>query len=483
MKDNLLDNLLQQSAAAEVKEAPVESWPVIAAALHKKKRRRVFWLFFLSVLVLTSGIGLFYANGKKENKLFNYAQRNTITSSQDKTTVQDKVVSPQFIDTNDQNSKTVITTTTQSTNTDNFNIIMSQSSESKKEKTNLYSETRKFDQYQYRKTNGIENKIPKERNLSEKEGKHFLIDDYESNEVATKKKDGQIKGLSALVIANYEELSLPQTKLDDITAIKLMQTNLPNSQPKKETVKPQWKLFYVVTGGTTSANLLKKETPPPTNNFFIGPTGLGQNIIAAAAPQYENGLFLSGAVLFKKSSTDKKIQPQFGVTVQYNRFNAKVYSATPATVLDNIGILTVDSTAIGNSLFSNKSTNGNTAMIRIKNYNIQVGFIAGAAMDLLKINKNQSISLQVQLVPTFNLSQSINWFDVSTERYFTNKKLNAHFNVMPSTSVLWQINKKGSRILLGPSFNFNLFKSNKLVTNLSNTYISNFGLQLQMNIK
>ncbi len=484
MKDNLLDNLLQQSAAAEVKEAPVESWPVIAAALHKKKRRRAFWLFFLSVLVLSTGIVLFYANGKKENNQPNYAQNNTNTSLEDKIIAKDKPTATNIADTTSVVPKTITSATTPRINDDNDDIVIPQSSMPQKRSRNLYNETRKLEPSKDGMGNGNKNNIPKNKDLSKKGKNIFFEENDENDEVVSWKEDSRVKELSALVMANYKRISFPLAQLDDVRGVKQIKTNSPNSQPQKEKVKPKWKLFYAVTGGVTNVNLLKKSatTTAPSNNFGIGPTNIVQDI-PIPTPQYEPGLFFAASMLFKKDRPVKKIQSPFGVTLQYNQFNTKVYRATPAIIFDNAGVLRVDSTVTGNSMFSNKSANGNTTSLKIKNYNIQVGFIAGSSIDLLKINKNQSVRLQVQLVPTFNLSQSINWFDVSTERYFTNKKLNASFNLLQTTSILWEVRKKGRNILIGPNFSYNFFKSNKKLGNLSNVSLSSFGLQMQIGLK
>jgi hypothetical protein len=352
MKDTL-DNLLQQSAQHELRDAPVASWPVITAALHKKKKRRIFWIFFLTTLLLSTGIALFYVYGKKEDKLPDYSQninmQENIAKPLSENMLQDTAATVN-IDKNNKNTEALSTVPTEITKTDNGDIIMAQSPVIKKDKTNFNKGFRKIYLNENRIKNSTAYKISKRKISDKKKAKYFLVN---VDEADTKQDDKQLKEFSALVIANYKGLSLPQAKLDNIMAIKQMQINTPNNQPKKENIKPKWKLYYVVTGGTTMTNLFKKEivTTTPTNNLSAGPLGLVQNTITLAAPKYENGLFLSGTVLFKKEQHNKKIQPQFGVTVQYNQFNVKAYRATPASVIDNVGVLRVDSTVLGNSFF------------------------------------------------------------------------------------------------------------------------------------
>ena len=90
--------------------------------------------------------------------------------------------------------------------------------------------------------------------------------------------------------------------------------------------------------------------------------------------------------------------------------------------------------------------------------------------------------MQAQVIPTYNLTQSIYWYDNISGRYFTSKKLNNNFNVTQSGALLLEASIKNKIVFIGPYLNFNYFKLNRKVNNLSNIYTESIGTKIQIKL-
>jgi hypothetical protein len=481
MQQKEIDIELQKAADSFSIDAPEAAWPFIANALHKKRKRRFLWLFFPLMIIVAGSLLLKYnskgstiyksvetstseVTAEEKNIKLTTASVNKVIKIEPTTilkkeknnsevNVNDKMVSPK-----ENNEQTI----------NEGNVIAKNTFKSKEQKSNKNIK-RKL------KKEKLERKAEIEIIEVEQE-KTVIATTYKSDEENTNVRENDIDLIKASNIKlDFTSISTKEKEI--------VRTALHNNFTKKiEKNKPtkRWNYYYGINLAQLNINdknfLLNNNKEESISSFT-----LSQNPIVLGKANYSDGKSISTFILAEQKN-NKKIQGQFGIQLNYNQFKSKVFSVAPASILDASGILRIDSNAVGNSQFSDKALNGGSAL-SIKNYNIQLGFIAGAKFSLIKINKNQSINIQVQCIPTFNVLQSINWFDKSSSRYFTEKKLNKNFSINQSTSILWEINKNRKSILVGPSFNVNIFKLNKTVTNLSNLYTNSIGLQVQLKLK
>jgi hypothetical protein len=109
--------------------------------------------------------------------------------------------------------------------------------------------------------------------------------------------------------------------------------------------------------------------------------------------------------------------------------------------------------------------------------------LIGCDISLFTFKQKNKILIQSQVIPTYTLSQSIQWYDNKTTRYFTSKEIGNRFNITQSTALLWQANFKNNTFLIGPYVNFNYLKLNKSVNIISNIYTQSVGAQIQIKLK
>jgi hypothetical protein len=480
MQQEEIDITLQKAASDYKMNAPTDAWPFIADALHQKKKRRFLWLLFPIILMVTGSILLNYkSDGSKINKSIETASSEITIQKKDikfNTTTIDKVIKiePTKILKNEKNNSEI--------NLNDKIVSPKTNDEQTINEGKLIANTKLKTKEQYGKKNY--SSILKPVKIKRQDVLEIMEVEQEKTDIATiynLEDENKNVGENDIDLIKATSIRLDNNTISTKEKEFVMTTLLNNFTKKidKNKLAKKWNYYYGFN--LAQLNVHDKNFLLYTNKEeSLSSYTLTQNPIILGKANYSNGKSLSTFILAEKKN-NKKIQGQFGVHLNFNHFTSKVYPTTGASIFDASGLLRIDTTATTNSFYIYKSFNG-TNPIKIKNYNIQLGFVAGGKINLIKVNSSQKISLQMQLIPILNITQSINWFDKSSSRYFTNKKLNANFNVNQSTSLLWEIHNSKRNILIGPNFNFNIFKLNKKITNLSNVYTNSIGIQLQMRL-
>ncbi len=486
MEQKEIDIELQKAASTFKMEVPNDAWPFIADALHQKKKRRFLWLWFLLLLIGIAAAGLYLINTGQNKKGISDKElaKNIIVDNKKDVTNNKELLDNKTSNTNNIESKEIKVIIDENNINKQENKIVNKQNIAKNElrENNKYT-IKEIYEIKYKnvtkKATLFTKKVRREKQNIEVE------DDEDKSENDIVKIDNTLKYKNTEIENNGDSNTLKveqsintkiENKLKDTTKkVKLIRKKMEITKNKK------WN-FYA--GFTFSLLNVKDKNILSSNNTqaerlilnytFINP------ITSINKANYYKGRSIAAFILISPNY-NKKIEKQFGVQLNYNSFKSKVFSAPAANVYDASGLLRLDTTALSNSFFSDKALNGGSS-VNIKNNNFQLGIIAGVKFNLYKINKSQNVKLQIQLIPNLNFTQYINWFDRASGRYFIDKKLNTVFNVNQSTSILWEVNKNKKTISIGPNFNFNMFKLNKTITNLSNIYTNSFGLQVQIKL-
>lgn len=473
-----IDNILLNALDGQKIQAPTDAWPFIAHALHKRKRRRIAWFFlaFLMLLIVSTGSLLLY-NFKTDRKK-DVANNVAIAKSYS------------IISKNEKNKKENIAS---DRILQNISDTIFKDDQNKIVKKAILSSTIK-DNELFEKT-AIKKKIKSRTNL-----KIISSQALEETQMEGAKLPSQQSVINAgekiieITKANDKPVDfehLENAKIfivtTDINKEDLIKENrIENSKEKlpasKNEKSKKWNSYVGLSYGALfigSKNFFKTGDNRFDANAYSFGNGNNQGAINNIYPaNYQTGKNISFSIILKKEQT--KIQPQFGVNLNIGNFNVKAYNATNAFLASSTFV--VDSSQIGNSNYGARSTIAGN-QIKVKNNFLQIGLVAGCSIPIYSFRQGQKISVQVQVLPTYNIAQSIQWYDKTSTRYFTSKSLNNDFNITQSTALLWQTNIKKRKMLIGPYFNFNYFKLNKNVNNIANIYTQIFGAQFQVQLK
>jgi hypothetical protein len=499
-----IENILTKAAEEHKIPAPTEAWPFIADALRKRKKRRAVWLFLsiLGLLMMSGGSYILYNN--KEKKA-NFSKNIPVaqTTSKDTLIIIDKTTP---VVNNDSlqifNEKNIDLKIKKESNPNNT-ITVNQISNSKNIKKDVAAIS-----YQRKNKN-----FTLEKNISQTEDEVFFDKNIFRNktksntsvkikqalvaedELTTKNKVTNEKEIFEKLVDKNENQQSTTTIVKDTTSIEKniiakINIEMPEVKPAKEkpnkktASKPtkKWHPYIGLSYGAifiSSKNLFKNENKVSNNPIALfATTALQNNLDNSITANYQTGKAITLSYFIKNET--KKVQPQFGTTITIGNFNTQAYIASAATF--DATSLAIDSSQTGNSFFAAKSTVGSDKL-KVKNNFIQVGISFGVNISLFSLKKDNKVLLQTQIIPTYNLYQSIQWYDKSSTRYFTSKKIDNNFNVTQSTSLVLQTSIKNRAILFGPYFNFNYFKLNKSINNISNIYTQRIGAQLQIKLK
>jgi hypothetical protein len=475
MQNNNLDIILKEAFDAAKETASKDVWPNIATTLHKRKRRRFLILIFALSAIVTGGSLLYYSiNTNAKNKKIEYfADKTPVNNNSKNPNEVEKLVLPEI----DKEKTTALT---------NPSL-----------KPNSKAVTKVYDKYY---TGDKDNFYKKEQNKIDIKSKHVIkiknseaeenlaidkinkTDKTETEKVESKKLNPIIRNDSATEITNT---GLVKTQI--VKEKKPESINTTNSKTKKERKKSSWDKYLslsynaLIIGGNnvfTKADEAKNLQAAGNLNPSGGPLSLNNSSLNK--PSYKTGKEINLALIIKQKNASKKINPQFGIQVSYSNYSNKVYATTPGAVVDVNNSLSVSFNNQSNSSYSARANAGNSS-INISNNYFSLGILAGLQTNLFKLNKKQHIVLQLQAIPTLNLSKSINWYQKPNERYFKDKSLNKQFNISQSTALLWKLNTKKYTLLIGPNFNYHFLQLNKKKNNLGNIYSSSVGITTQIN--
>ncbi len=477
MQNNNLDIILKEAFDAAKETASPDVWPNIATTLHKRKRRRFFILIFtLSAIVIGSSL-LYYAintNSKSPKKEY-LADETTANNNSEKPNELEKIDLPEI----DKEKTTPLTKPSLKPNS--------------KVATKVYAKYYTVDKDDFYKNeqNKIDIKSKHVIKIKKSEAEEDLAIDKtnktdktetEIEKVESKELNPIIRNDSAIEITNN---SLVKTQI--ITEKKTESINTANSKPKKERKKGSWDKYLslsynaLIIGGN---NVFTKSDAAKNleASANLNPSGgsLSINNSPSNSPNYKIGKEINLALIFKQKNASKKISPQFGIQISYSNYSNRVYVTTPGAVIDVNNSLNLNFNNQSNSFYSARA-NATNSIINISNNYFSLGALAGLETNLLKLNKNQHILLQVQAIPSINLSKSINWYQKPNERYFKDKSLNKQFNISQSMALLWKVNTKKHTLLIGPNFNYHFLQLNKKKNNLGNIYSSSVGITTQIN--
>jgi hypothetical protein len=481
-----IENILIQSANEQKIIAPSDAWPFIADALRKRKRRRMIWFFlsfFICLLISTGALFLHNNKNQIKNKL---AQVAPLIESYDSTNNTDTNKSRNAIKKEDS-----ILSKTRSpipfkadikncakTKTTITSLIFSGYKNTKKDltPTKPNEDDMQIDKIVFSKKIKSRTAVKIKKVESEEE---------ESNEKLLSKQE-ETKDTKTAVVNNIAPI---EEKID--TTQKNISTPIINTEKTaikktevftKEKIK-KWSTNFSVSYGAlyiSSKNLFKDENKALNNNNspqFI-PIGTLANLRTNTSANYLSGKEVS--LSLSKTKEAKRFQPMFGVNINMGSFNIKAYNASSA-VLDAL-TLSIDSSQIGNSNYATTNSLGSN-LVKIKNNFLRLGVLVGCNIPIYTFKNDNKILLQAQVIPSYNLSQSIQWYDYGSTRYFTTKKISNNFNITQSTALLWQSSIKNRSFVIGPYFNFNYFKLNKTVNNISNVYTQTIGAKIQIYLK
>jgi hypothetical protein len=463
--------------------APTDAWPFIADALRKRKKRRAAWFFLSFLVMLLLGIGTtFFYNNSNTNK--SEANKDVSLKSDD-FKKPSNIIEKEIVTNESQALSKVDSLVERNKSIKRNNTILSASTNNNQEiyeKTKIKSKTKSRFKVNIKEASvfvDTEKNIPKEK-IIEREIEEKVME----NKITKTDKDANSINDSANIVSLKTDTILDKTAKVK-TEIEKRIEKLENKKVKIKIEKQnKWKPYIGISYGAifvSNKNLFQNEDKVAFANPSLLYTTVASTQLATPinnAPNYSTGKGISFSLLFKKEN--KKFQPQLGLNVNIGNFNAKVYEASNALLDANT--FAVDSSRTGNSIYAAKNTLGGSEL-KIKNNFMQIGLLFGCNIPLYTFKHGNKISLQMQVIPSYYLSQSIQWYDKGSTRYFTSDKLINNFNVSQSAALLWEANIKSSTILIGPYFNFNYLKLNKTVNNISNIYLQTIGAQINFKLK
>ncbi len=458
---------------------PSDAWPFIAEALRKRKKRRTVWfiLSFLTIFLLSTTAILFNKNSKIEKMVVTdniSSTDNNLTKPNDineieKTKNVSKLNNDIAINKNKiikKDSATLLTIAGNDEEIFGKNVIRKKTKSCLKVNIKTASAT-----------------TDDEKNVSftkdiKKETENYLNE----NAITKTNNDKEIITDSTNIFSLKTDTILEKIVSVQTTTKKGTEKDENKKVDIKIINKNKWKPYIGISYGTTfvsNKNLFNSENKNTlADNAQINTAYAPLRSDINNRPDYYTGKEFFLSFLLKKEN--KKFQPLFGLNITIGNFNTRAYATTSAALDANTFVL--DSTQAGNSNYAAKSTIS-TNKQNIKNNFMHIGLIIGCNIPLHTFKKDSRISLQLQAISTYYLSQSIQWFDKSSTRYFTSNKLINNFNVAQSTALLWETNIKKKIISAGPYFNFNYLQLNKNVNNISNIYLKYLGLQINLKLK
>lgn len=473
------NEILINATNMQKKPAPTEAWPFIAEALRKRKKRRIMWFFLSFLIMVLLGVGtFFFKNNGKADKII--AKNNTSNKKNNLNNIDDfnekestQNLSKINIDTVNKNNKNI--------KKDTLILLISTKKNEEIFERNLISKNTKS-RFKVNIKAPLVITDNKKEILDTKVIKKEIESYTNENTIAKTNNDKKIINDTTNSISLKIDTILDKT----VKAKTVTEKEIEKNENKKLNIKircnNKWKPYVGISYGALfvrNKNLFNNENKNAlTNNAQTYTASLTLRSDINNEPNYYTGKQISLSFLFKKEN--KKFQPILGINLTLGNFNTTAYAATSAALNTNTFI--VDSTQTGNSLYASKNTFG-ANQLNIKNNFIQLGLLFGCNIPLFTFNNESKISFQMQVVPSYNLSQSIQWFDKLSTRYFTSNILMNNFNITQSTALLWETNIKERVISVGPYFNFNYLKINKDVTNVSNIFFQSFGAQINLKLK
>jgi hypothetical protein len=506
-----LENILIEAVNEHKIPAPTNSWSFISDALRKKRKRRAAWFFvvFFGILCIIAGnffllnnesttksnISKRYAptsigNGKaqnniepvinndknknnKETKIDTFLRKSDVANNPQIDSIKEEIVTAIITPSVEDGikcykvRKTYTDASSIIENKNNADTVFEKTVHNKKIKSVTNSKIKSplmledFDKLE-------ENKVILK---SEKNETSAIVNEKNDNIVAQKMADA----LKEIIRQNDSITSTKENRVkEEISKSKLSATQ--NTTIKK------WKPYLSISYGAlfaSSKNFFKNANELNSNNFASPTTAAQPNFVSNNNnANYQTGKQLSVSLLLKNEH--KKLHPMVGVSIEYGSFNTKAYNASGA-LLDAANAI-LDSTQTSNSIYASRNTIGGN-LLKVKNNIFQIGFLIGCDISLFTFKQKNKILIQSQVIPTYTLSQSIQWYDNKTTRYFTSKEIGNRFNITQSTALLWQANFKNNTFLIGPYVNFNYLKLNKSVNIISNIYTQSVGAQIQIKLK
>jgi len=495
-----IEIILKDAMKEHKMEVPIVAWPFIAASLRKRKKRRVIWFFLSVFIMLILGISsflLYYTKNETPNKKFNnflLVENNNINIIDETTKSKTKKDTLLLGDNN-----YAILLTQSEKKEDNIKAILSPSkkrfSKNYKTRTALkvtFPATSNDEEKIIDKTATLKNK--KNRTKVNIQNSTFLKNKpLQDDEILN--SENELIQVETKSINNIESIISSTKQYDSINLITKTNVDIKKDTDKIEEAinkskatstkikkEKNWGRYFGLSYGalySRSNSIFKNENIVANTNRLQSQSTVGQAFTNNSnVANYQNGKEISASFLFKKEN--KKLRPMFGINVNMGSFKAKAYNASSA-LLDATTLL-IDSTQTGNSAYASIRSIG-TNQVNIRNNYLQVGLMLGYAIPLYSFKNGSKILVQAQVIPTYNLAQSIEWHDNISGRYFTSKKLNNNFNITQSTTFLWEATIKNRIVAIGPYFNFNYFKLNKSVNNISNIYTRSIGTSVQIKFK
>ena len=493
-----IDFLLKKAIEEDKMEAPLEVWPLIEAGLRKRERKRIvgfFILFFTMLFVCISSLLVYQSKNGMPNKRYH-------NSSQGKK----KVNSIITIKAGSVNQKDTFLTAENYKDKRN-KILEKKQNNFKSEKYSLNNNSKIINNKRivFKNSSAIitdlkENIFDKNQFLNKTKARSKTTIQSSTGLETQSSQDGNILtakndlAIIQLETVNRIENNLSLTKdslsnsLKTVIEIKTDNNiNIDENNTSKATTKKiksleKWATYVGISYAalfTNSKSIFNNENKNLSTGAFQASPTIGQaNNNTTNSANYLNGKEMAVSILWKKET--RKWHPMLGFTINMGSFKAKVYEATGALI--NPTSLLVDSSQAVNSNFASVRSVGNT-QVNINNNYMQFGLVVGYNIPLYSFKKGDKILLQVQAIPTYSLSQSIQWHDELSGRYFNSKKLNNKFNITQSTALLWNRNIKSRNFLIGPYFNFNYFKLNKSATYITNIFTQSIGAQIQIKLK
>jgi hypothetical protein len=490
-----IEKILQEGAAAYSKQAPTDAWQPIADALHKKKRRRVIfiWLFtslFIGVAFWGSSAFLKNKNTIVENKpkkaSIDVQNNNALSKIEmDKEDTSKKVLG---IAISEKANVIELSNTTKSTFIDVINDKL---------KDGFYMD-RKISKRTSNKNRTIvssnkNTKIKETTIVNKSDGKgeesNAVVENVGNNDFKNNKETEIMVSTSSNVKDTSKmdkALNLKDSIANPIAANPIVNTK---NKKIKSSIK-KWDKWVQVSIGK---NFINK------NNLSIGSeiamvndnnlSGVGVVVVGATIPpksNYTNGVTANTAFLLEKKLS-KNFYIQFGTNINYLNFGAKAYLSTRVNTYYQGGVLVTDSTI--NSFFGNstyaaiRNASSGSSTKNIKSSLLQIGFSIGGKIELLLLAKNTMLVLQTQLMPMLNLNSNISWYNKNSFRYFEDKKLISKIAVQQNIALLGQFKTKKNTFSIGPVYQFSWNKLNKTVNGLQNMTNSSLGIRLQYLLK
>jgi hypothetical protein len=535
------DDRLKKAAEATLEKAPIDAWPPIAAALEKKRKKRIGIWYWLSggITVLAIGVGLYFYNAPNatsdayivaKNSNTNSSEKNTATLKTENKTANNKDVTPTPKEViNNSNAGTSNNNVNENALTYNDALNNNFSNSNKKVNNNYFTNTinnkvnssiyTKKTQAYSRNKKQVKNTAKKIKDFSNEAiaiienkfapqvdeeitkkplDKNFIVNTSKEQQteliVANSAEDSNANKIVATPInsANKmatEKIDTANKKQTIITSAKKIKLTQPKKWDLYATIGVQFtQLRNSVPTGAGFGDLSKSINNGNNPNYQLGAIAQTSGNLSERTPLTEAinkihfGYGISAGIGIKKS-INKALTLNLGIASQFFTHNYKVYNTNNNNAFNYNNTIFLapiyDASQNSNVRYSFLPSFPNSNE-KIKYTNYQINISAPIQLDFNI--KGTRLFLSAGVAPEFYLKQNQLQLESTEGKLIDLKRNLRNFNLNASFGVGLKLGKQQNSQLSLQYFG-KVFSLNNKLNNLQPLHVVGFGLQYQYTLK